>query len=149
MSTGVGPACSCRVWRAGYSGRVRACPGPLLAFVLARSPAGPGDLRIGVEVSLELVLVALPADKDEPALLRHTSRGQVVDVAGEVGPAKVDVFRCPGEERVERTGCDALSAQVGGDVVRYVGLVADWLKLDPAYGFAIGASSDRQVELFS
>jgi hypothetical protein len=47
------------------------------------------------------------------------------------------------------TGCDALSAQVGADVVRHLGLVADWLKLDPAYGFAISAPSDRQVELFS
>ena len=46
-------------------------------------------------------------------------------------------------------GCDALSAQVGGDVVRHLGLVADWLKLDPAYGFTISASSDRQVELLS
>jgi hypothetical protein len=33
----------------------------------------------------------------EATLLRHASRGQVVDVGGEVGAAKVDVFRCPGE----------------------------------------------------
>jgi hypothetical protein len=102
-----------------------------------------------VEVPPELVLLALLAEKDEAALLRHASGGQVVDVAGQVGSAKADLLRGPGEERLERSGCDALSAQLGGDVVGHIGLTAGQSKFDPARGLAVRASSDRQVELSS
>jgi len=44
-----------------------------------------------VEVPPELVLVALLAEKDEAAFLRHAPGGQVVDVAGQVGVAKTDL----------------------------------------------------------
>ena len=87
------------------------------------------------------------ADQDEPALFRNPSRGHVVDVTGQVGTAKTDLARGPGEERAERTGCDALSAQFGGDIVGDLGLLASRSKLDPADGLAIRASPDRQVEL--
>jgi len=71
-----------------------------------------------VEVPPELVLLALLAEKDEAALLRHPPGGQVAGVAGQVGAAKADLLRSPGEERLERSACDALSSQFSGDVRR-------------------------------
>jgi hypothetical protein len=106
----------------------------------------PGRPVYRVEVSFKLVLVAVLADEDEPALLRYPPGGHVVDVAGQVGTAKTDLTRGPDEERAERTGCDALSTQFGGDVIGDLGLPAGPSKLDPADGLAIGASPDRQVE---
>ncbi len=77
-----------------------------------------------VEVPPELVLVSLLAEKDEAALLRHPSGGHVIDVAGQVGAAKADLLHSPGEERLERTGRDTLSPQLGGDVVGHLSVVA-------------------------
>lgn len=66
-----------------------------------------------------------------------------------MGATKADLLRSPGEKRLERSGCDALSAQLGGDVVGHLGLIAGQPEFDPARGLAVRASSDRQVELSS
>ena len=97
----------------------------------------------------ELVLLAVLAGEDELTLLRDPPGGRVVDVTGQVGTAKTDLARGPDEERAERTGGDALSAQFGGDVVGDLGLLAGPSKLDPADGLATRPSPDRQVELSS
>jgi len=67
-------------------------------------------------------------------------------MTAQVGTAKTDLGCGPGEERAECTGCDALSAQFGGDVVGDLGLRAGPPELDPADRLAVGASPDRQVQ---